>query len=122
MLVWVTRSHRSLHNWMMVLTVTLFLLSFVDCAVKLANLFDAGGGHERSVFSWCDVFESYSDCVGIGVRRGGWMMCGLGVMWCLMNHLCDGGCMRNGVGGAKHLIPILSVRGQSYLQYEVYWY
>ena len=78
MLVWVTRSHQSSRDWMMVLTVMLFLLLFVDCVVNLANLCDGDGGRERSIVSWWDVFESYSDCVGIGVRRGGWMMCGLG--------------------------------------------
>ena len=51
------------------LMVTLFLLLFVDFMVKLVNLCDDGGGCERSVVSWCDVFESYSDCVGLGVRR-----------------------------------------------------
>ena len=81
MLVWVTRSHRLSHDWMMVLTVMFLLLSFVDCVVKLANLCDDDGGRERSVVSWCDVFESYSDCVGLGVRRGGWMMCRLGLVF-----------------------------------------
>ena len=66
---------------MMVLTVTLFLLSFVNFVVKLANLCDGDGGCEGRVVSWCDMFESYSDCVGLGVRRGGWRMCGLDVVF-----------------------------------------
>jgi len=48
----------------MVLMVTLFLLLFVDCVVKLANICDGNGGRKRSGVSWCDVFESYSVCVG----------------------------------------------------------
>ena len=63
------------------LTVTLFFLSFVDCVVKLASICDGNGGHEKIVVSWCDVFDSYSDCVGLGVSRGVWMMCGLGVVF-----------------------------------------
>ena len=51
------------------LTVTLFLLLFVVFVVRLVNLCDGGGGRKRSVVSWCDVFESYSDYVGLGVRR-----------------------------------------------------
>ena len=48
--------------------------------MKFANLCD-DDGRERSVVSWCGVFESYSDCVGLGVRRVVWMMCGLGVVF-----------------------------------------
>ena len=63
-----------------------FLLSFVDYVGKLINLGDGDGdgdgngnsGHERSIFGWCGVFEYYSNCVGLGVRSVGWMMCGLG--------------------------------------------
>ena len=55
---------------MMVLTVTLFLLSFVDFVVKLVNFCDGDGDCERSDVSWCDIFESYSDCVRLVVRRG----------------------------------------------------
>ena len=49
--------------------------------MKLVNLCDVDGGRERSVVSWCDVFESYSDWVGLGVRSGGWIMCELGVVF-----------------------------------------
>ena len=66
---------------MMILMGTLFLLSFMDYVVKLTNIFDGDGGCKRSGVSWCDVFESYSEFVGLGLRRGGWMMCGMGVVF-----------------------------------------
>ena len=49
--------------------------------MKLSNICDGDGVRERIFASWCDVFESCSDCVGLGVRRGVWMMCGLGVVF-----------------------------------------
>ena len=63
------------------LTVTLFLLSFAECVGKLTYFCDDDGGSERGVAGWCDMFEFYSDCVGIGVRSGGWKMYGLGVVF-----------------------------------------
>ena len=55
----------------------------VVCGLRgeASNFCDGDSGHETSIVSWCDVFESYSDCVGIGVRRRVWMMCGLGVVF-----------------------------------------
>ena len=59
----------------------IFVVVIWGLCEKFANLCDGDGGCERSVVGWCDVFESYSDCAGLGLRSGEWMMCGLGVVF-----------------------------------------